>query len=425
MGAETVQIMPRVRPRALDPDGAGPYGPGLWYHPPAMHALLAAVSTWRLVLGVVCLGFGLLAVLHAPVYPLFLCAVVATEWGHFLAIVSLSLLVGWQRARFGVPGALLGSVAFLLLISPLFRATLRAASVDEDLKAAFGDAPPRAPQGAPARPKPLVFGDLLFGAASAPVTRTTEVYATPAGVPLSADIYRPNSPPPHLPIVLVVHGGSWRGGDRAEPAALNRYLAAHGYLVVSIDYRLAPRFRFPAGPEDVAAAVAWIKKEAGRLGADASNIVLLGRSAGAHLALLEAYTAHDPAIRGVIDFYGPNDLTFAWDHPSNPLVLDTPGLLTDFLGGSPQKFPEQYAKSSALDAAGKSSPPTLLLHGGRDEMVWVKQAERLEPKLRAAGVRVYSLVLPWATHGFDYNFSGPGGQISTYAVERFLAAVTR
>jgi acetyl esterase/lipase len=58
-------------------------------------------------------------------------------------------------------------------------------------------------------------------------------------------------------------------------------------------------------------------------------------------------------------------------------------------------------------------------------MVWVKQSERLEEKLRASGVPHYFLRLPWATHGFDYNFSGPSGQLSTYAVERFLAAVTK
>jgi acetyl esterase/lipase len=71
------------------------------------------------------------------------------------------------------------------------------------------------------------------------------------------------------------------------------------------------------------------------------------------------------------------------------------------------------------------SPPTLLLHGTLDTLVWPRHAERLAARLAAAGVPHVYVALPWATHAFDYNLNGPGGQITTYALERFLAFVTR
>lgn len=389
-----------------------------------MSRLLLALGWWRPLLGAAYLFGALFAVLPAPAYPLFVLAVGVTEWGHFFAVLCLTLLLpGWERVRGGPAGALFGATAFLLALTPLLRATLIAGTLERDLAVAFGTAAPRLLQEAPPRPKPLVFADLPFGVHSSPVARSTRVYARPGGQELEIDLYLPASPPPH-PIVVVLHGGSWRGGDKREPAALNRYLAAHGYLVAAPDYRLAPRWRFPAAADDVAAALAWLKAQAFALGADPERIVLLGRSAGGQLALLAAVTARDPAVRGAVALYAPTDLNYAWENPANPLVLDTRGVLRDFLGGSPEEAPQAYAEASPLERAGPGSPPILLIHGGRDEMVFPAHAERMQAKLRWAGVRHLSVILPWATHGFDYNFAGPGGQLSTYAIERFLAAVT-
>ena len=257
-------------------------------------------------------------------------------------------------------------------------------------------------------------------------------YARKDGQVLELDLYS-SSPLPVAsvasvavkPIVVVIHGGGWRSGQRSVPSSLNRYLAARGYLVASIDYRLAPHHRFPAAIDDVDDAVAWLKENAASLGGDPRRIVLIGRSAGGHLALLAAYRTKDPDVKGVVAFYPGTDLRFAWANPSNPLVLDTRAVLGDFLGGGPDAFGKAYDAASAYDFAGKESPPTLLLHGTRDELVAVMQSRRLAEKLRAANVRSRLIELPWATHAFDYNFSGPGGQIATYAVERFLAAVNR
>ena len=88
-------------------------------------------------------------------------------------------------------------------------------------------------------------------------------------------------------------------------------------------------------------------------------------------------------------------------------------------------MPASYPWASPILSAGKKSPPTLMIHGGRDEMVWPLHEYRLSEKLEAAGVPHYFLNMPWATHGCDYNFNGPCGQASTYAVERFLGFALR
>ena len=97
--------------------------------------------------------------------------------------------------------------------------------------------------------------------------------------------------------------------------------------------------------------------------------------------------------------------------------------MEDYLGGTYSQVPENYRQSSPIEFASVSSPPTLLLHGGNDVLVAFEHSRRLNNKLHQLGVRHYLLALPWATHGFDYNLNGPGGQLSTNLVERFLASV--
>ncbi len=128
-------------------------------------------------------------------------------------------------------------------------------------------------------------------------------------------------------------------------------------------------------------------------------------------------------VRGVIALYPPTDLVWSWDHPTNPRVLDTPGVLRDFLGGSPAERPDAYRAASPLGLATASAPPTLLVHGGRDELVFARQSQRLAERLAELRVPHLLVELPWATHGCDANLDGPSGQLLTFSVERFLAAV--
>jgi dipeptidyl aminopeptidase/acylaminoacyl peptidase len=106
-------------------------------------------------------------------------------------------------------------------------------------------------------------------------------------------------------------------------------------------------------------------------------------------------------------------------------VYDSYAALRTFLNGEPSQVPEAYRAASPINYIGPHTVPTLLIHGTMDPLVSVQQSQRLDSALAAAGRPHYFLKLPWATHGCDYVFNGPCGQVSRYAIERFLRAVMR
>jgi acetyl esterase/lipase len=373
----------------------------------------------RFVVGAVALMLASLTILPAPTGRLWLVEIGITEWGYWLAPLVLLLLLR-RRSRWDKAGGVLGLAAAILLLGPPIRAAVVGDSLPALMAAVFDGRP--GGEGVTA----LAPASLLaFGAPAVPRPDTV-IYAMPSGHALMMDLYA--SPQTagslsRLPAVVVIHGGSWQSGDRTQLAALNAHLASRGYLVAGIDYRLAPQWRFPAPQEDVRAAVAYLKRRSRELGIDPTRIALLGRSAGAQIALLAAYTLNDPAIRGVVAFYPPSDLRHAYEHPANPAVLDSRGMLEAYLGGRLEDMPAMYDHSSPIYYVGTKTPPTLLLHGDRDELVFAHHSGRLAERLADAR-RPHLLVrLPWATHGCDVHFHGPCGQISTYAVTRFLATV--
>ena len=110
---------------------------------------------------------------------------------------------------------------------------------------------------------------------------------------------------------------------------------------------------------------------------------------------------------------------YAYEFARTDDILNSLKLVKQYLGGTPTEARANYDSASSILLAQRDSPPTLLIHGQRDELVWFRQSERLSARLDALGTPHCFLQLPWATHAFDYNFNGPGGQISTYAVEKF------
>jgi acetyl esterase/lipase len=379
----------------------------------------------RLVFGALCAGLSMLTVVEAPTSLLWFVALGVTEWGYWL--VAPSLLVwwpGWNQSWLGVAGAVLGSVAAVLFATPLVRAVALTSSWPDTLPPFIREARPRVAPGASSRSSPLVFPDLLFGVSSPDVARQEVVFAANGNQPLALDLYRPTGVT-RAPVVVTVHGGSWQHGDRGELSGLNRYLAARGYVVAAVSYRFAPQWPFPAARDDVHDAVAFLKTHAADYGLDPRRIVLLGRSAGGQIALSLAYAGLDPDIRGVVSFYAPADMIYGYERPSNPRVLDSIAVLEAYLGGNPSQTPATYEAASPIQFASSSTVPTLLIHGGRDELVFPAQSERLAARLVQLQRPHYFLRLPWATHGCDVHFSGLCGQISTYVTERFLASVTR
>ena len=285
----------------------------------------SALKYLRLVLAVAVFLLSLLAVVPAPNYLAWELSILVTELGWIVALAALVVfLVGPRRSRVGRIATLLSGAAVILVLSPLVRATRIARAVPGELSTAFGDAPPKSLPGAPARSKPFAALDLVIGLRKSHVRNDSMTFAVPTGKPLGLNLYRPlNYSGGALPLVVMIHGGSWRGGTRHDLDALNSYLAARGYAVASISYRLAPQYHHPAPSEDVSSAIRFLRSNAARLEIDPSRTVLIGRSAGAQLALLAAYTATDPSIRGVIGLYAPSDQVFGYENPSNPHVPPT------------------------------------------------------------------------------------------------------
>jgi acetyl esterase/lipase len=389
------------------------------------HRLARLSHELRVLIGALSAAVASLAVIEPRNWKMLLLAIGVTEWGHLFALpAAVALLPKRQREPMAWIGHALGLMATLLSLSSLARARRVARQLPSQFRAVFGDAQPRALPAAPPRPAPLVLADVLRGVRLGPVRKRRLAYIQRGECVLELDLYQPKQPTAAAACLIVVHGGSWQGGDSNQIPELNSYLAARGYVVAALNYRLLPQHPFPAARDDVLVAIDYLKTSAADLGIDPQRFVLLGRSAGGQLALLVAYTASDPAIRGVIAFYAPADLVYGYAHPSRKAVLDGIPILERYLGGSPTGVPEIYAAAAPITHAGPDCPPTLLIHGGRDNLVSPVQSERLASRLAAAGCRHFYLNLPWATHGCDVNFSGPSGQISTYTIERFLAAVT-
>ncbi len=313
-------------------------------------------------------------------------SIAATEGGHYLAIGALVVAIPWRGQHFlGKIGGIMSIGAAIIFALPLFYASQTSKNLPAMIDASFGtEQRVRGRFAEDARPEPLVMFDLVSSIQSRPVRLEEREFSSPQGEKLSLDIYKPGYEYDLLPGILVVHGGSWQGGSNKEFVALNAYLAARDYVVISIDYRLAPKWKFPAGRDDVLAAIAYLKVYGREFGVDASRLAILGRSAGGQLALLAAYTAGEPAIRGVISVYGPTDLKFGYDRPAAKSLIDTRGVLEGYLGGSPAKADDAYFAASPINFVTPSAPPTLLIHGLHDAHVSPEESERLEAKLSQA-----------------------------------------
>jgi acetyl esterase/lipase len=272
----------------------------------------------------------------------------------------------------------------------------------------------------------------------APHPARTVVYATVDGQPLALDVYLPTTQSTRraagFPAVIVVHGGGWSADDKGGAPLASAWLAARGFAVFDIQYRIAPQPNWRTATGDVKCAIGWVKRHARHtdVDVDSERVTLLGRSAGAHLALLAAYTPDDPAlppsceagdtrVASVISYYGPTDLTWAYAHPSNPRVFDVSQRLGNFMGGAPATLADRYHAMSPTDRATASSPPTLLIQGGHDQFVRPVQAELLAARLRALNVRHEVLVIPYAEHGFDFISGGLAAQLAESAVMQFLS----
>lgn len=373
-----------------------------------------------LILAVMLLVLSSLNMVEAPAWSAWQFAVLAGEYGHWFAMAA-AIVAGWawwireDRVVLGTVALGAGVIAVLLLLKPAFQAWRIGILMSER----FAAWPDSRPGGRDA----FSFSELFLGSPEAKVP----VESLKVSVDLPLDFYRANvaGTARAAPCVILVHGGGWDSGDRKQIPEFNHWLARRGYAVAAVSYRLAPRFIWPAQRDDVLTALAWLKAHAAELGIDPTRFVLLGRSAGGQIALTTGYTAGDPAIRGVIALYAPSDLIFGYVNTHENDMLKSPALMRKFLAGTPESARVNYESASALFHVSARTPPTLMVHGENDALVWHRHSIRLDARLAEQGVPHVFVSLPWATHAFDYNLYGPGGQLATYAIEWFLAGVTK
>lgn len=199
--------------------------------------------------------------------------------------------------------------------------------------------------------------------------------------------------------VILVHGGAWQMGDRIdlEPKAVQ--LAKKGFVVVSVNYRLATEAPWPAQRDDVAAAVNYVRTHAKRLNVDTKRIVLLGSSAGGQIAAnLATYGSGKKRFKGLVTLSGLlNPLLMTQKDPSYSNAV-IPEMLLRCL---PADCPEAYRSATAVTALDSRDPVSLLFHS-RLEIPWdPTQAREFSRASRALGVPSKLVVLPGELHGID------------------------
>ncbi len=233
-------------------------------------------------------------------------------------------------------------------------------------------------------------------------------YSNPDDQHLQLDIARPKTGDGPFPAIVFIHGGGFRAGNRIGYDPLIIKLAQQGYVAMTVSYRLAPKYQFPAAVHDTKAAVRWARANAAKYKIDPERIGTTGGSAGGHLAQFLGVTAgvkefegdggnakESSAVACVVNVYGPSDFTKSYGKS-----VDAAEVLPLFLGGDLEKARTRHIKASPLYWVTPNAAPTLCIHGTDDKYVAHEQAVWMIDKLKASAVEAELLTLEGAGHGF-------------------------
>jgi alpha-L-fucosidase 2 len=222
-------------------------------------------------------------------------------------------------------------------------------------------------------------------------------YATAGGETLRLDASIPEGEGP-FPIAILIHGGGWGGGDRAQVhVPPTEPFTDANFTWLSIDYRLAPQHRWPACIDDVRTAIRWVHEHAAEFKGDPNRVVLVGYSAGGHLAAFAAVTANDDTRpQAMILLAGPTDLVADCERrgqvsPSLQALFNHPPELDDGIRA-------KLREASPLTHVSKQSPPCLLIHGTADESVPYSQSEIFQARLQDLRIPCELITIPAAGH---------------------------
>jgi acetyl esterase/lipase len=245
----------------------------------------------------------------------------------------------------------------------------------------------------PARPRPVLIDDTDVRPAAAEIELTTNVvYGRAGDEDLTLDLASPKGLTRPVPAVVWIHGGAWRGGRKEEFRQLISDSAKAGYVSASINYRLLPKYAFPAQVEDAKCAVRWLRANAERLHIDPNRIGAVGASAGAHLAMmLGAMDTGDglegdggspeasSRVQAVVSLAGPTNLQSTFPEASQKLIAD-------FVGGPAAEKPDVAKAASPLTYVSVGDAPMLLVQGTSDHLVPHDQAIQMAEALSKASV---------------------------------------
>ncbi len=236
------------------------------------------------------------------------------------------------------------------------------------------------------------------------VAKIDAIYSEINGWKGREDIYYNPTATKPTPIIFNIHGGGWKNGVKETQGGFNTFFKM-GYAVANIEYRLTGQATAPAAIEDVRAAILYVVQHAKELNIDPNKIVVMGGSAGGHLALMAGLLQNDNQFDGayknvknytiaaIIDKYGIADV---WDWGYGK--LKTSRSATDWLGDKAKDL--EFAKTvSPIYYVKKTSPPTFIVHGDADPTVPYQQSVDLKKKFDDVGARAEFITIPGGLHG--------------------------
>ena len=253
------------------------------------------------------------------------------------------------------------------------------------------------------------------------------------------DVYYPDNGQGPYPVIFYIHGGGWILGDK-HSGAINCIISAleSGYVVISVDYRLAPETKFPENFYDIKTAVRWARANAEKYDFDPEKFAMVGDSAGGYFTLMAAVCGDNPAMEGekygyagvssaiqaACDYYGPVDMTCEWsEYYKESQVKCMPTKVE----GQPSFEEQEFCCVSAPSLAPlvcpdsyvhKDMPPVLILHGHDDGVVPYQHSVKMADKIKkvCGEDRVKLIIYPERNHS-DKDFLCP--QSAKVVVEFF------
>jgi acetyl esterase/lipase len=253
-------------------------------------------------------------------------------------------------------------------------------------------------------------------------TELDVIYGKGGADDLKLDLALPKEGEGPFPVIVCLHGGGWKEGNRQQLSKTIEVLAGQGYAAASVSYRLSRVAQFPAQIEDCKAAVRWLRANAAKYHLNADRIGAMGFSAGGHLACLLGTTDEKDGLEGtggnpeqssrvqaVVSFFGPTDFTTrTW---SDQLEKE---LFIPLVGAPFAEKPERYKRLSPVIYVSRDDPPFLFFHGTKDDLVGIRHSRILAEKLQGVGVEAKVIELEGEGHGWR-------GDKLTKTLEQMLA----